>query len=138
MNEFRFEYFVLNCDRNTKKPYMFNIFSNSIVQEHTEKAIKKYLENPSEYKYEPLFGNEKCIVGFDGLVKEIRGIIRWQEWGRVQYEIMVSDMFTLNSNKYEADKFTKIDCFQQCEPNMEMIVRECIYQYLKHKEKENE
>lgn len=131
MNEFRFEYFVLNCDRNTKKPYMFNVFSNSIVQKYTEEAVKKYLENPSEYKYESLF-NDEITYGFDGLVKEIRSIIHWQEWGRRQYEILVSD---LSENK---DRFKKVDCFQQCEPNMEMIVRACIYQYLKYKEKENE
>ena len=48
----QFEYYVLNCNPNTKKIEPFNIFRNCYVQEYTEKAIKKYLRSPKNYKYE--------------------------------------------------------------------------------------
>lgn len=39
----QFEYYVLNYDTNKKKVENFNIFRNCLVQEHTEKAVRKYL-----------------------------------------------------------------------------------------------
>lgn len=120
----QFKYYVLNSDPNTKKPYMFNVFDNIYVQEYTEKAIKKYLRSPSKYKYEysSIF-QKPPIYGFDALCAEIRSIIKWQEWSRCEYEINVKDMFS--------DKWYKWDCAMQCEPNIEIITRECIYQYKK-------
>ena len=47
----QFEYYVLNYDCNKKKVENFNIFRNCLVQEHTEKAVRKYLRNPKNYKY---------------------------------------------------------------------------------------
>ena len=47
----QFEYYVLNYDTNKKKVENFNIFRNCLVQEHTEKAVRKYLRSPKNYKY---------------------------------------------------------------------------------------
>ena len=126
----RFEFYVLNYDFNRKKVINFNIFNNINVQEWTEKAIKKYLRSPKKYKhivqYENKFlGKEEIVIyGFEALVKEIDGIIHWQEWSRREYEIGVCDAFESDINKLE-----KWDCYMQAKPNIEMITREVLWQY---------
>ena len=106
----QFEFYVLNYNHNKNKVEMFNIFNNINVQEWTEKAIKKYLRSPKKFTYKPYDKNAETIYGFDALVKEIDGIIRWQEWGRREYEISVSDAFEDDINKLE-----KWDCYQRRE-----------------------
>ena len=129
----QFEFYVLNYDCNKKKVINFNIFNNIMVQEWTEKAVKKYLRCPKKFKYEPFNKNEETLYGFEALVKEIDRTIVWQEYGRRQYECSVGDAFETDCNKLE-----KIDCYMQARPNMEMITREVLWQYkqqLKEKEK---
>ena len=126
----QFEYYVLNYDTNKKKVINYNIFNNINVQEHTEKAVRKYLRGPKNYKYviqhkNDFLGREEIAVyGFDALVNEIDSIIQWQEWSRREYEISVGDAFEKDCNKLE-----KWDCYMQTKPNLPMIARECIYQY---------
>ena len=118
----QFEYYVLNYNPNAKKIEPFNIFRNCYVQEHTEKAIKKYLRSPKNYKYERY--GEDALYGFEGLCQEIKRIIQWQEWSRREYEISVGDAFEKDCGYLE-----KWDCYMQAKSNIPMIVRECIYQY---------
>ena len=118
----QFEYYVLNYNPNTKKIEPFNIFRNCYVQEYTEKAIKKYLRSPKNYKYERY--GEDTLYGFEGLCQEIERIIQWKEWSRCEYEISVGDIFEKDCNKLE-----KWDCYMQAKSNIPMITRECIYQY---------
>lgn len=153
----KFKYYVLNYDFNRKKVYQFNVFQNINVQEWAEKAIKKYLRAPSKYKHIKCYSNpmlkieEVATYGFDGLCEEIKSIISWQERGRREYEISVSDAFITeisdilkDIDKYNSfeelkeelikedkrnPKLEKWDCFQQCEPNIPMITREIIWQY---------
>lgn len=120
----QFEYYVLNYDCNKNKVIPFNIFRNINVQEWTEKAVRKYLRSPKNYKLERNYRNEEPVYGFDALVKEIDSIIAWQERGRREYEISVSDAFTT-----DCDKLEKWDCYMQAKSNMEMITREVIRQY---------
>ena len=122
MSDIRFEYYVLNYDFNGQQVEWFNIFRNAYVQEYTEKAVKKYLRSPKNFKYERQ--GEKPIYGFDALCKEIERTIMWQEWGRREYEISVGDAFEDDCRRLE-----KWDCFMQAKPNIPMIARECIYQY---------
>ena len=128
----QFEYYVLNYNPNAKKIEPFNIFRNCYVQEYTEKAVRKYLRSPKNYKYvvqhkNDFLGREEIAVyGFDALVKEIDSIIAWQERGRREYECSVGDAFTTDCNKLE-----KIDCYYQSKPNMKIIAREVIFQYKK-------
>lgn len=136
----QFEFYVLNYDTNRKKVINYNIFNNILVQEWTEKAVKKYLRAPKKFikhivQYENKFLNREEIViyGFDALVKEIDGIIKWGEWSRREYEISVGDAFTTDCNKLE-----KWDCYMQAKPNMVMIAHEVIRQYKKQLKKENE
>lgn len=159
----QFEFYVLNHDFNRNKVEMFNIFRNIYVQEWTEKAIKKYLRNPKKFKYESFF-NKEVVYGFDGLCKEIESILRHELWSRCEYEVAVGSLFTTElkdivrevdrgeietDNLYDVLKkkserngnLEKIDCFYQAQPNIPMIVRECIYQYkqqLKAKEETSE
>ena len=126
----QFEYYVLNYNPNAKKIEPFNIFRNCYVQEYTEKAVRKYLRSPKNYKYvvqhkNDFLGREEIIVyGFDALVKEIDSIIRWQEWSRREYEVSVGDAFEKDCKKLE-----EWDCYGQAKPNMKMIAREVIWQY---------
>ena len=135
----QFEYYVLNYNPNANKIEPFNIFRNCYVQEYAEKAIKKYLRSPKNYKYvvqhkNDFLGREEIAVyGFDALVKEIDSIIAWQECGRREYECSVGDAFTTDCNKLE-----KIDCYYQSKPNMEIIAREAIFQYKKQLKEKNE
>ena len=126
----QFEYYVLNYDHNKQKVEPFNIFMNIHVQECTEKEIKKYLRNPKNYAYKSFDGQE-VIYGFDALVKELDSIIRWQEWGRSEYEMSCGYKFETDCNKLQST-----DCYEQCKPNMGMIAREVIWQYKQQKKKD--
>ena len=130
----QFEFYVLNYDFNKKKVINYNIFNNINVQEHTEKAVKKYLRAPKKYKHIVQYKNdflgreEIAIYGFDALVNEIDRTIAWQERGRCEYECSVGDAFETDINNYE-----KWDCYGQAKPNMKMITREIIRQYKEQK-----
>ena len=125
----QFEYYVLNYNPNAKKIEPFNIFRNCYVQEYTEKAIKKYLRSPKNYKYERY--GEDTLYGFEGLCKEIERIIQWQEWSRREYEISVGDAF-----EKDCEYLEKWDCYMQAKSNIPMIARECIYQYKQQRKEE--
>lgn len=129
----QFEFYVLNYDCNKKKVINFNIFNNIMVQEWTEKAVKKYLRCPKKFKYEPFNKDEEVLYGFDALVKEIDRTIAWQEYGRRQYECSVGDAFETDCSKLE-----KWDCYMQAKPNVEVIAREVIYQYKQQIKEEKE
>ena len=130
MINLQFEYYVLNYDTNKKKVENFNIFRNCLVQEHTEKAVKKYLRSPKNYKYviqhkNDFLGREEIVVyGFEALVKEIDSIIKWREWSKREYEISVGDVFETDINKLE-----KWDTYSQAHPNAEIIAYTVIRQY---------
>ena len=126
----QFEYYVLNYDCNLKKIVPFNIFRNILVQEWTEKAVRKYLRSPKNFTYKSFDGKE-ILHGFDAFVKELDGIIKSEEWSRRQYEVSVGDAFEDNCEKLE-----KWDCYEQAHMNIEMITREVIRQY-KEQKKEN-
>lgn len=125
----QFEYYVLNYDHNKQKVEPFNIFRNIHVQEYTEKTIRKYVRNPKKFTYKSFDGKEE-IYGFDALVKEIDSIVRWQEWSRREYEVLVGDAFETDCEKLE-----KWDCYGQAKPNMKMITYEVIRQYKEQKKK---
>ena len=125
----QFEYYVLNYDFNKRRIEPFNIFRNVWVNDMTAKAVKKYLRNPSKFCRHRI-GSGEPKYGFDGFVEELNAIIMCEEWGRCEYEILVNGMFS------DEDHVQKIDCYEQCKPNMEMIAREVIYQYKKFKKEQ--
>jgi hypothetical protein len=126
----QFEYYVLNYNWNRHKVEHFNIFNNCYLNDNAVKEVKKYLRSPSKYEYtDSVFHDHKKYYGFDALVQQIGRLIRWQEWGRREYEISVGDAFETDCNKLE-----KWDCYRQCKPNIPMIAREVIWQYKHRKE----
>ena len=126
----QFEYYVLNYDTNKKKVIPYNIFRNRHVQEWTEKAVRKYLRSPKNFTYKSFDGKE-ILHGFDAFVKELDGIVAWQEHWRCEYEISVGDLFETDCNKLE-----KWDCYGQAHMNIEMIAHEVIRQYKEQKKKD--
>ena len=126
----QFEYYVLNYDCNAKKIVPFNIFRNILVQEWVEKAVRKYLRSPKNFTYKSFDGKE-ILHGFDALVKELDGIIAWQEKFRREYEVSVGDLFETDINNYE-----KWDTYSQAKPNMVIIAHEVIRQYKEQKKKD--
>ncbi len=125
MKDVKLEYYVLNYDINKKKIINFNIFQNWVLNDAVVKEVKKYIRVPKKYKHDDYL-NKNTYFGFEALCKEIRSLIMWQEWSRCEYEIGVCDAFEKDYSKIE-----KWDCYKQCEPNIEMITREVIYQYKK-------
>ena len=119
----KFEWYVLNYSSNAKKVEMYNIFNNWPLNEAVEKEVKKYVKSPDSYTHED-YWNKTVDRGFEAFCKELNGLIMWQEWGRVEYEIAVGSPFEKDINKLE-----KWDCYKQCEPNIAMIAREVIWQY---------
>lgn len=128
----KFEFYVLNYDCIKRKVVNFNIFSNVLVQKHTEKAIRKYLRSPKNFKYVPFGQDTEPVYGFDALVKEIDSIIRWQEWSRIEYEISCADAFETDCNKLE-----KIDCYYQAHANAEIIAHTVLRQYKEQLKKQS-
>ena len=126
----QFEYYVLNYDINKNKVIPYNIFRNINVQECTEKAVKKFIRSHKNYVYKSFDGQE-ILHGFDAFVKELDGIIKWQEWSRCGYEMGVC-------YKFETDckNIAHMDCYEQAHMNMEMIAREVIWQYKQQKKKD--
>ena len=128
----QFEFYVLNYDFNKKKVVNYNIFNNIRVQEWTEKAVRKYLRAPKKFKYESFF-NKEVIYGFDALVREIDGIIKWGEWSKREYEISVGDAFETDINKLE-----KWDTYSQAHANAEIITHTVLRQYKEQLKKGSE
>ena len=148
----QFEFYVLNYDFNKRKVVNYNIFNNIRVQEWTEKAVRKYLRSPKNYKYDSFFKDEEPMYGFDGLCKRFEQILRHEEWSRCEYEIAVGGIFItelsdivrevergeiavediyeeIQKRNKRNSKLEKWDCFQQTQKNIPMIMRECIRQY---------
>ena len=99
MNLPKFEFYVLNYDSNAKKIISFNIFNNSTVYNRTLSAVKKYCRNPKNYSYTKIAchsENDKKIYGFEGFCKELESVIMYEEWGRIQYEILTGDVIEFN------------------------------------------
>ena len=121
-----FEYYVLNYNYNAKRVEMFNIFDNISLSKAVEKEVRKYIRSPKNYSCYNFGANsvDDKIYGFHGLCHEIKSLIRWQEWSRREYEISVGDVF-----ENDIDKFERWDCYQQCEPNIEIIAYTVIRQY---------
>jgi len=86
----------------------FNIFQNCLVSEETFKACKKHLRNKKKFTFEEL-------------QEEIKGIIRWQEWSRYEYECSAGPAFPRS-----LDELKKIDCYWQANPNIKLITEMCL------------
>lgn len=138
----KFHWYVVNYNHTRSSIVQFNIFDNWPLNDAVYEEVKKYLRAPAKYKKEirripatteidihtgqPKFmlPTYEYVYGFEALKAEIRSLIMWQEWGRYEYEISVGRPFEEN-----CDNLRKIDCYWQCEPNIESITYEVIRQY---------
>lgn len=103
-----YEFYVVQYDINQRKCCMKNIFRNWLVAEEVFKVCRKHLNNKKKFPFETL-------------QEEIRKIIMWQEWSRVEYEISVGDPFPKDINELE-----KVDAYWQALPNMSLITEMCV------------
>lgn len=133
MRELELEYYVVNGQYDsTSSCGMFNIFNNICVYEEVIKEVKKYCKNTKRYsmvRYNYETGKEESLYGYEAFVENLRQIVAWQEWGRVEYEIGVCPW--LESKSFEIDElnFKKMDCYEQFLPNKEMVADYVIEQY---------
>lgn len=108
-----------------------------------KKSVKKKLKN--------IFVVLKKYGGWNSFVDKIDRIIKWQEWGRCEYEISANEKFvieisdivkdvrnmnTVDEIKEYLDKQNKIyprsksfDCYEQAHANIHCICHEIIRQY---------
>lgn len=140
----KFHWYVVNYNINRDIIVPFNIFDNWVLNDAVYKEVKKYLRAPAKYKYEQRrtmgtteidvhTGQPKYIpptyefiYGFEGLCARIDSLIMWQEWSRCEYEILVGSLFV---EDLKDKSFKKIDCYWQCQKNIESITYEVIRQY---------
>lgn len=109
MKQLKFEWYVLNENFNRNHEITpYNIFNNVYVNEKANELCVKYKAQK---------------MSFDNFVEELESAIRWQEWGRCEYEIMVRSLFG-NEEQYQ-----KIDCYQQAKPNMRIIAKYVLEEY---------
>lgn len=126
-----FKYFVLNEEpAHSGEIGLFNIFDNWILDEAVQKEVRKYLRAPKKYKYHKWDTNTD-IYGFEAFCMELNALIKWQEWSRIEYEIVVKTMFDKSG---ETER--KIDCWFQTSLNISTIARDVIWQYKQAKKAE--
>lgn len=124
MTDVMLEYYVPMERYNEKRIEMTNIFNNWVLRDAVVKEIKKYLRNKKGYKhvdYRPV--TPITTYGFDAFKKEIRSLLQWQLYSRVQFEIMVT------SFPFDKEELVKMDAYQLSEPNLDMICHDIIRQY---------
>lgn len=121
-----FYWYVLNYDFNRKTVRHFNVFCNVSLYESTVREVKKYLRAPSKYEYKTYDGAH--YKGFEAFVKQLDSLIKWQEWGRCEYELGVTNKFCRDLSTIDGT-----DCYEQCKPNMELIAHTVIRQYKEYK-----
>ena len=110
MKKLQFEWYVLNENFNRGHSIEpFNIFNNILVNEETNKLCVKY---------------KKDKMSFEEFTEKLNNIIKWQEWSRCEYEIVVGSLFA-----HEEKDLKKIDCYQQAFPNMKIIAKYVLEEY---------
>lgn len=123
-DDIKLSYYVPMERYNEKKIEMVNIFNNWVLRDAVVKEVKKYLRNKKGYKhvdYRPV--TPITTYGYDAFKEEIRSLLQWQLYSRVQYEVMITS-FPPNEKE-----LVKMDAYQMCEPNLDMICHDIIRQY---------
>lgn len=95
--KYKLEWYVLNGDFNQKKIVPFNIFQNGLVYESTCMLLDKY------------YAGQVSLADF---TDQLDRTIKWQEWGRTEYEVTVNDLWGAKQ---------KIDCWYQAHLNIDAI-----------------
>lgn len=118
----QFKWYVLNETRYGEEqfnhyPYSqknkirpWNIFNNWVLNESVNKLCEEFHNNKK--------------MSFDEFKERLRRELQYYLWSKVEYEIVVGEMFEKDINN-----FSKIDCYTQVLPNLDMLAREVILQY---------
>lgn len=128
MHMVQFKWYVLNETRLPEEQFNYypysqknkirpwNIFNNWVLNESVNKLCEEYETN---------------LMPFDDFKERLRRELQYYLWSKVEYEILVGEMFENDINN-----FSKIDCYAQVLPNLDMLAREIIVQYSDAKCKE--
>lgn len=110
MKKLQFEWYVLNENFNHNHSIEpFNIFNNIRVNEETNKLCVKY---------------KKDKMSFEEFTGKLDNIIKWEEWSRCEYEIVVGSLFA-----HEEKDLKKIDCYEQALSNIKIIAKYVLEEY---------
>lgn len=102
----KLEWFAINLDTNSGKPYYINIMK--CIDSARLFSMLNYKGNkPNEYN---------CISEYKDLYDFIKRQIMSRYWSRVEYEMLISELFN------RKEEYTKIDVFDQILPNLNKIV----------------
>lgn len=93
------QFYVLRHEFNEDKIEFFNVFDNIKVFEYAIKHIKDFKKDRD----------------FEKFKKEMDSTVKWEEWSRVEYEIIVRGMISKKDNEF------KIDCYEQFHANLDMF-----------------
>ena len=102
MRKYPFAFYALAYDFNSRKVKFINIFDNTYIYGNVVKALHSFLS-------------------FDELKKEILFIMKHEFWARTQYEFAAGCKFETN-----VDNFIAIDCYDQVEANIDIILNMCM------------
>lgn len=121
----KLEFYVPQERFNENKIEMVNIFNNVYVHDWSINAIKKYIRSPKSFRYYEWSGinGGYWIYGWEAFVREIDSILRNQLWSRCQYEVLITGF------PFDEKELVKMDAYQLCKPNLDMICHGIIRQY---------
>lgn len=123
-----FEWYVLKYSYEKKNTESYNIFSDEVIQENVQKAIRRYLRAPSKFeylRYTPPGKEDRSEYGFKALVSKIDSIIFHADSSYYE-EIVFPDYMTEEEEK-------PWSVYEQCAPNMVELTYSCIRQYKEQK-----
>lgn len=109
MKKPNFEFYVLNYDHNKSKVVNYNIFNNIYVYEKTLKLCEAFYND---------------VIDSQELTKKLDEVIKYEEWCRCEYEVLVGGLSVDSVNELE-----KWNCYAQAHANIEIIAQYCIDTY---------
>lgn len=107
LQEEQFNYYPYS-QKNKIRPW--NIFNNWVLNESVNKLCEEFDNNKK--------------MSFDEFKERLRRELQYYLWSKVEYEIIVGEMFEKDINN-----FSKIDCYTQVLPNLDIFAREILIQY---------
>lgn len=119
MKNVKLEFYVLKSDNGQIQPY--NLFSDELIYNETIAAVKGYLKNPNKFEY--VLDNGNAIHGIEAFTKRLLAIMSIQEYKKEDHAIAVTSWGPGDT------PIKKINCFDQLEPNIEMVASYVIRQY---------
>lgn len=119
-----YEYYVPVLNFKGDKIKYINVFDNFCLSDSIEKELRKYMHNQSKYKYVTF--DRTSIAGIDGLKRFVKSILFNQYAYRCEYEYALTPYINYYKRVVEPKR---IDVFQICEHNLDVIVHDLIRQH---------